>query len=842
MSKNVRKRSGNASDRRSQRDDGTSQSVSTDRASASAVRPGRLSFVNAVAVAVLATGLLLLAFQPVSSPDLWWQASRGRQVLATGTLTPSIELLALEDRGEANGLGAVLPYGLYLLLGHHGWMLWRLAIVAGGTLAVLRRGIEPQGGSSVEDKLASRNRCAWWPWIIAFPTLVALSPQFDPLPMCFDLIAIGFLAHIMRSFWIAPDDKPHSRKLWLAAGLVLTFVLWANGGAHMVVGLGIVFFNAILAVGSDFTAASETNSASETNGRALAGLGGVVVAGIGGCVNPVGWDAWRQSFLISAPWWGDPLPASSPATWLPLTQNSWDFAIVVFLLLMTLWIVSMVWPQRFPWGNGRKTVPGIDAFNTLAMVPIFFAWTSASTLPLAVAWLALQLTVLVRRSPGQSPRRSDGGTTPAGLVILVVLVGLLLGASRWQRLDAAVGSPPSAGLRWAGLIGSAGWGIDSYLDVRHLQIALEPDSRPVSVSSVGRPSGFEGEGRPTIFADDIRSAGMAAWVSGPVLAGSTNRDQRRPIVQDTPTRAWIGGRLTAHARLWQELREGRQMRYWREDGSPGGWWLALSRRRTALLCFSSQKTGLIRQLEPSIWKPLSLESPVLAYARAGDPLYTGRILDVLSQRETVERGRWAYQPPPSLGSAFDRDRWGLTAQPLRPAAAFRQAEVFLGMNLPIASLRVLEAVRSSGRAEDYGRLRWQGLWRQCQLELADNEKRVIGEPSRFRRLAIDPDARFNGPRDQAPPEPKRPSDQLALCCELYRSVGTLPALRAAERAIDRQPDSASPDLRYAAAWWAVELGLTAEAKQAFARLVEQQSLDPSLKVLVQSAQKRLGWR
>ena len=114
------------------------------------------------------------------------------------------------------------------------------------------------------------------------------------------------------------------------------------------------------------------------------------------------------------------------------------------------------------------------------------------------------------------------------------------------------------------------------------------------------------------------------------------------------------------------------MRYWRDDGSAGGYWLPLTARNTTLLMVSDRHLGLIAGLEPSMWKPLSLDSSVIPYAPAGDPAYVERLLQVLREREIVEYTDWQYRFPVSLGSEFDRDRFGLWPAAADPTEAVRQ--------------------------------------------------------------------------------------------------------------------------------------------------------------------------
>jgi hypothetical protein len=75
---------------------------------------------------------------------------------------------------------------------------------------------------------------------------------------------------------------------------------------------------------------------------------------------------------------------------------------------------------------------------------------------------------------------------------------------------------------------------------------------------------------------------------------------------------------------------------------------------------------------------------------------------------------------------------------------------------------------------------------------------------------------------------------------LYRSVGTLAALRAATQVMEQQTDAAPASLRYAAAWWSFELGLLEDAERLWVELIEQPAVEPAIQALAQAARKRLG--
>ncbi len=347
-----------------------------------------------------------------------------------------------------------------------------------------------------------------------------------------------------------------------------------------------------------------------------------------------------------------------------------------------------------------------------------------------------------------------------------------------------------------------------------------------------------------MFADDVRSSGVVAWILGPVSSlgspespddGSAGdgkfdgdaTDDGAWRVQDHPERALLGGRLSDHHRLLLDLREGRQMRYWRDDGQPGGWWLALEQRDTAWIACSRRDVTLIRRLEPSIWKPLSLESPVIPYARAGDPRFTGRILEVLGQREAVDRRPWAYRPPAVGDSPYDRQRWG--AGPRDRWGPLSQARVFLAMELRTATLRVLAVARERWPHDP----RFLRVWTRCQTELADEERLVAGRASRFRSLAAGlPDGELAAGLP----------DVLHELVKVYRSEGAREALlMSAEVKTPDGQDGQEGQLAYAKLCWMMEIGAYDEALGLIRKMRSGSALEPEITVLVRHRESELWW-
>jgi hypothetical protein len=215
---------------------------------------------------------------------------------------------------------------------------------------------------------------------------------------------------------------------------------------------------------------------------------------------------------------------------------------------------------------------------------------------------------------------------------------------------------------------------------------------------------------------------MLAWLGLPNV---------KPFL--VPQRALLLGRLSEEVSLNSELATGWLKQHRRADGTAGGWWLRVRARNTLLLLTTAERTTLIHSLEPTIWKPLSLDSPVIAYALAGHPRFTSRIREVQSQRDFVDRGTWTFQPEPAQGNdeLFDCVGW-LTGWP-DPEPILRQAAVLRAMNLPLAAMRVLRPVLPARSFHS----RTHREFVACQVELAEREFLSIGQVSDFRRLVLE---------------------------------------------------------------------------------------------------------
>ncbi|QEG38151.1 hypothetical protein UC8_01040 [Roseimaritima ulvae] len=638
--------------------------------------------------------LALVACQPIGGDGLWWQMSRGRAVWQ-GQLQPSASLLALESGREADWLGGLPLYAVYQVLGSSGGMLCRIALCAVAVLWLWKSWRGRRWASPLH-------------LILVGLTAIALSSSLGLQPVFYDLLGVAVLPLWLLHRLAAPRPRESaeepaadestpapappalsSRITLVAVGL--GFVLWSN------LATGIALGALLCLVG--ILEAWRRQTLSRTSAVML-----VTAIVLGGSCNPRGVFAWIDSLQTLLPFLQNPAYVLAGTTWGSMLQNDWGWQEFYFLVLTAAWI-SDLFVNRTA-NNQAATNQAASVGDLLAFAIVqWFAWAALQNLPLAMLWMTANLV----------SRWRQPSVWPTATRLAVPTIVLL--AAGWG----------------SGLWGGFGWGIEQRQDYRLLRNGLQQT----------HPHG-------TAFADQTRSAAMLAWLLPDLPAPLA--DQPPMQLQDIPLRAVRRGRLERHHQLLSDLKRNRLMRYWRTDGSAGGYWLTFAERNTTLLCVSNTNFELIRGLEETAWKPLSLDSPVLPFAIAGDEAYVQQLIQILQNQETIEHRYWQYEPARSSGSEFDRDRLGLTMQPVTAEAIWEQAEVFRAMDLHYAALRVLVV----GRERFPNDPALQDAFGQCQRELADQERIDAGAASWFRFLAA---AAATSPEQRVPqdlPVPQAP--------------------------------------------------------------------------------------
>lgn len=409
---------------------------------------------------------------------------------------------------------------------------------------------------------------------------------------------------------------------------------------------------------------------------------GFVFVLVGLCLTPRGIHTIGDSVRQLAP-----LIVAAPAIlnespWHPLWLGPVDGVAMGWLILSLMVVVTVT----------RRTPARYGDSMLVALVISLGTWFRPSTPVLAiwlVHWLANSVTCATSNLvlPRKGVQRAIAG------------LSLLFAAA------SCLGLSPLTQTR-------LGWGLGRQLEHRLFAEAL----RPAVAARVPRSNPNE-----SAHCMDIRSAGMLAWLG----AGYP-----RPYL--VLQRALVNGQLRAEVLLNLELQTGWLKQHRRSDGTDGGWWLTLRGRHAGVLVALAENVRLIESLQPTIWKPLTLDSPVIPFALAGDPRYQPRILEVASQLDFVDRGSWTYQPESPSGSdvLFDLTGWQ-TGWP-DPDSILRQSSVLRAMNQPLAAMRVLHPLLPISPVSRRARRELTA----CQLDLARREFLTCGEIGPFRRLVL----------------------------------------------------------------------------------------------------------
>lgn len=445
------------------------------------------------------------------------------------------------------------------------------------------------------------------------------------------------------------------------------------------------------------------------------------------------------SILVSLPLATEALGQSRHHNTIATQRRRW------LILLGAAWLGSSLTPRGpfTAWDSLRQLAPwSVESRAVLDQSP----WTTLWNSPLegvAFGWTILTLAVLVAMLRSQSTSRSEWvlmmivqcvgvWSAPSAVILSVWLADRVVEFAKrdlrmlpdsFQRVALSKGCCITVGRLACLSVGGmaavgvglfsesrCGWGLNRLLEDREFSAALGPMSRA-----------------GTVHCADILSAGVLAWTELPNL---------KPYL--VPHRALLCGTLRDEVLLSHELETGWQQRHTRSDATAGGWWLTLQSRQTVLIATSAKRTPLIRGLEATLWKPMSLDSPVIPFALAGDPEFTSGIIRVLPQRELVDRGTWTYQGEPAEGNdrLLDIVGW-ITGWP-DSTTILRQSRALRAMNLPQAAMRVLTPSLSSPNvsAIAFDRSLHHELL-ACQIALADRRQLISGEVDKFRQAVLD---------------------------------------------------------------------------------------------------------
>jgi TolA-binding protein len=444
-------------------------------------------------------------------------------------------------------------------------------------------------------------------------------------------------------------------------GLLILMCCWSNLGSRSITGILITVPTLALSIR-----------------RPVAKILCIAMLLVAASLTPAGLATLPDSWTTTFPQTAESSAILSLAGWSPWWSSPLRIECVAWLLLCCL--------------SCRQAVPGQagNFFLVLTGTQIFAAM-SPNNLPLAammMAYFGTQLcgTTSDRVSDKVKVSNKDEARidlrTRVERLVLTVLMGAL---ATWALQP------------WSGCGSGLGWGIDP---------RLSPDAFSASLQSVSLTG--------TAHCVGIREAGLLSWhLRNGVKAF------------DTPRTALLNGRLRTHVLLTSDLSKNWQIPHRRTDESWGGWWLPLLERKTTTLVVPSEDLKLITAIEPTIWKPLSLNSVSLVYGKAGDPGCTQQIVNTLSLRDFVDRGTWVYQTT-SEESQTHTDLRDVIYGANTVYESLRLARVFRAMKMSVAALKVLSMLPVESNTE----LRQE--FASNQLSLGYDERILCGRSSRFR--------------------------------------------------------------------------------------------------------------
>jgi hypothetical protein len=331
------------------------------------------------------------------------------------------------------------------------------------------------------------------------------------------------------------------------------------------------------------------------------------------------------------------------------------------------------------WRIGRETMTE-DAFVPICAAHVLAA-ASLENSPLAVVLLALAMT-----SPLTGKVSAIGKAMEAARPIrrwrgspgkVAAVLALLIAVRPWSETSAGIG-----------------WGIDPRID-------------PTAFAASVAQTRLEG----TAHCVGLREAGLLTWVGPPEL---------RPF--ETPRSALRQGRLEQHVLLTQDLSREWRLPRRRVNGDWGGWSQPVRDLELTALVIPSERTDVIAALEPTVWKPLSLNAVSLVYGKAGDPASARQIVQAMSLRGFVDLGTWTYDP----ASEASAETWELVSRGSMLRGGLRLAGVFRAMDLNFAALKVLGALSASNDP------RVRREFAENQVALGYRERKLCGRGSLLR--------------------------------------------------------------------------------------------------------------
>ncbi len=385
---------------------------------------------------------------------------------------------------------------------------------------------------------------------------------------------------------------------------------------------------------------------------------------------------------------------------LSLTPRG-PLSAVDMLVLAVPWLFN---EAVFLTGTGYSNSP-----VTMSVMAAIFMGLSALVLPGTVR--SRKIIVVVLTGVGvMTVRYLPLAATVSGLILIDLPDNVRLKKlSHFKGMRVVVSAIAATIVIWnvAGGIGGRsdrlGWGIADSIDLRFTERDLQQHQNS----------------HLKAHCTDVNGAGLLLMAC------------RSVQVLDVPEAAIRGDRLQEFWLMNHDLATGRKVSFIRQNGTEGGWWCELINKDVSLLVVSPKRQAVLTSLEPTLWKPLSLDSPQLVFGVAGIRRFNSQILTTRSQRDLFEYGGWRHELYCRTSVPSHTDLWAATTGFLDVRADIRQAGVFRAMAMNVAAVRTILPVLDFG-----GRPSCQQEFLKIQQQFAWYEWLNSGQVSALRRQVL----------------------------------------------------------------------------------------------------------
>ncbi len=368
--------------------------------------------------------LIVVTFgTPLRLLDFWWHLKMGKVIVETGSL-PQTDIFSFTSSGEPfllqSWLAEIIFYSLYLLGGLRLIVAGNAVLLALALLSVYSLCFRELRGPRV---------CALGSVILIAPLVIFSNVR----PQVFSILLFALSYQLLSEFRWRDRDR-----LWL---LPVLMVAWVNLHGEFVLGLGLIgifWLDALIAT----IRGVEPMSARWLRKLTLIGAAAAVAT----LVNPAGFRLYGAVLIVLS----DPPSQQFVSEWQAPQILDWTGLLAFYLPFAATTLVLVV----------NRRAGAVDL-----VLYLVFSSFGFSALRNAI-WFAIVFPPLIARQLGSFSRFSrsqvDRGATAAGhprfnLVFLVLMVGVVIGASPWvyPRLKERTLWEPSTPARAVDFIESA---------------------------------------------------------------------------------------------------------------------------------------------------------------------------------------------------------------------------------------------------------------------------------------------------------------------------------------------------------------------------------------------------